>query len=176
MNKGAFVSFAILVLAYAPAHGSEKMQHSHDAPNPMHKGHGEAGHGAPRTGHVMPTHMGGVPHDLDTSTQKFSMRGMYSVDITSRLDPIKINKLHNWVLRIRTKDGKPVDDAKIIIGGNMPQHTHGFPTAPRVTNALGEGKYLVEGIRFNMTGWWQIKFEINGGHHKDHVTFNLILK
>ena len=34
----------------------------------------------------------------------------------------------------------------------MPEHNHGFPTAPRVTENLGEGDYLLEGMRFNMGG------------------------
>ena len=39
----------------------------------------------------------------------------------------------------------------------MPQHGHGLPTRPRVTRSLGEGIYEIEGVRFNMGGWWGIK-------------------
>ncbi len=60
--------------------------------------------------------------------------------------------------------------------GGMPQHGHGLPTKPRITKNLGDGKYLVEGMRFSMNGWWEIKFDIDSGNRKDSVTFNLVLK
>jgi hypothetical protein len=51
----------------------------------------------------------------------------------------------------------------------MPQHGHGLPTRPRVTRELAGGVYEVGGVRFNMGGWWELKFTIGG----DTVTFNL---
>lgn len=71
--------------------------------------------------------------------------------------------------------GMPVEGATISVDGGMPQHGHGLPTTPRVTRALGEGAYQVEGLKFNMGGWWEVKFRIEAAAGVDSVTFNLAL-
>jgi hypothetical protein len=57
----------------------------------------------------------------------------------------------------------------------MPQHGHGMPTRPEVTEELGNGDYRVEGMRFQMGGWWLIEFTIDAGDGQDTVSFNLML-
>jgi len=57
----------------------------------------------------------------------------------------------------------------------MPMHDHGFPTAPRVTKELGNGTYLLEGVKFNMPGWWQFVFCIEAGDVEDVVRFNIMV-
>ena len=57
----------------------------------------------------------------------------------------------------------------------MPQHGHGLPTRPRVTRNLGDGVYEIEGVRFNMGGWWELKLAIDSAAGADSVTFNLNL-
>jgi hypothetical protein len=44
-----------------------------------------------------------------------------------------------------------------------------------VTTELGGGKYLVEGVKFNMSGWWELSFTINDERHKDDVSFNVVV-
>ena len=68
-----------------------------------------------------------------------------------------------WGLRIKAVDG------------GMPEHGHGLPTEPYVTGNLGGGDYLVEGLRFQMKGWWEVKFTISTSENTDEVVFNLIL-
>ena len=63
----------------------------------------------------------------------------------------------------------------IIVDGGMPQHGHGLPTKPLVTAHLGEGKHVVDGMKFNMGGWWVVKLTIDGAKGSDVVTFNLKL-
>lgn len=72
-------------------------------------------------------------------------------------------------------DGRPVDGAAIVIAGGMPQHGHGLPTRPRVTQGLGGGAYQIEGVRFNMGGWWEFKVVIEAPGGADTITFNLDL-
>ena len=36
---------------------------------------------------------------------------------------------------------------KIYVHGGMPKHQHGFPTNPRAKQYLGNGLYLVEGVK-----------------------------
>jgi hypothetical protein len=57
----------------------------------------------------------------------------------------------------------------------MPQHGHGLPTRPQVTRALGDGTYLVEGMKFQMGGWWVVDFTIEVNGQSDSVRFNLAL-
>lgn len=117
-----------------------------------------------------------MPSELDVSTTRTTYSKKYIVSFTSNLDPIAINKIHSWEVLLKTPDGAPVNDAKITIIGGMPMHHHGMPTAPRVTKNLGQGKYLLEGMKFSMTGWWELKIQIDAGTQQDNVTFNLILK
>ena len=69
----------------------------------------------------------------------------------------------------------PVDRASITVSGGMPQHGHGLPTTPRVTRSLGNGNHLVEGMKFNMGGWWVVKFRVEADSGRDSVVFNLKL-
>ena len=62
--------------------------------------------------------------------------------------------MHQWTLHVERADGTPVDDATITVDGDMPQHGHGMPTQPQVTENLGNGDYLVDGLKFQMGGWW----------------------
>jgi hypothetical protein len=57
----------------------------------------------------------------------------------------------------------------------MPQHGHGLPTRPRVTRNAGDGVYDIEGVRFNMRGWWELTLSIQTAAGADRVTFNLNL-
>jgi len=90
-------------------------------------------------------------------------------------ESIKVGRLHKWNVRVTTADGTPVDSAKITIDGGMPQHGHGLPTKPLVTAHLGDGTHVVDGMKFNMGGWWVVKLTIDGAKGSDVVTFNLKL-
>ncbi len=133
-------------------------------------------HGNKAAGH-QPMKMGdgAASKNPDTSTTKLSHHERYRVSIEPRKNPLTINAMHEWVLKLKTLDGKPVESADIAIDGGMPAHGHGLPTSPRVTEYLGAGRYLIEGMKFNMAGWWELKIAIRG-HHKDSVKFNVIVK
>jgi hypothetical protein len=117
-----------------------------------------------------------VPNNLDVSVTRPSDRGLFRVTYRSDVIPIPVNMIHGWTLTVLTADGKPVKDAVISIGGDMPQHGHGLPTQPEVTQELSDGEYLVEGIKFSMPGWWVMKFHIRTMEQEDDVTFNLMVK
>ncbi len=76
---------------------------------------------------------------------------------------------------VTDREGRAVEGADLTIDGGMPQHGHGLPTRPRVTQGLGDGAYRIEGVRFNMGGWWELKVTIAAGGVTDTVTFNLDL-
>ncbi len=119
--------------------------------------------------------MAEMPDDLDTSTTRMTEQGSFQVSINSSLDPLVINQIHSWTVHVETPDGEPVEEAEIAVSGGMPQHNHGFPTAPEITEELGGGDYLLEGVKFSMTGWWELKLAINAGDQSDNVTFNIML-
>jgi hypothetical protein len=99
---------------------------------------------------------------------------MYRASFTT-VESIKVGQLHKWNIRVTTADGAPVDSAQITVDGGMPQHGHGLPTKPLVTVHQGDGKHVVEGMKFNMGGWWVVKLKIDGAKGSDVVTFNLKL-
>jgi hypothetical protein len=115
------------------------------------------------------------PADLDYATTRTSENGLYKASIIPRADPIPLNKIHSWQLHVEDSSGQPLTEATIIVGGGMPQHGHGLPTQPKVTQNLGRGDFLVEGLRFQMHGWWIVTFEITSAAGMDKVTFNLQL-
>lgn len=117
-----------------------------------------------------------VPADLDLSTRRSSAQGLYSISYSPQSGPIVVNQIHSWVLHVESPDGRPVEDAQILVDGDMPQHGHGLPTRPQVTRSLGNGNYLVEGVKFHMPGWWVMDFEVTAGGKTDKVRFNLMLK
>jgi hypothetical protein len=117
-----------------------------------------------------------VPEELDTSSTRLSDIGLFQVTYTSSLAPIPINQIHTWTIHVETAEGQPVEQASITVDGGMPQHGHGLPTQPEVTQDLGNGDYTVEGMKFNMPGWWTVTFSITAGGQTDRVTYNLVLE
>jgi len=117
-----------------------------------------------------------VPADLDYSTTRTSDNELFRVSYVSSQDIVPVNQMHQWTLHIETADGQPVEDATIGVDGDMPQHGHGLPTRPQVTKNLGNGDYLVDGMKFQMGGWWVMDFTISADGQTDAVHFNMMLK
>jgi len=67
---------------------------------------------------------------------------------------VAVGTFQAWILVLSDSEGKPVEQAQVLIGGGMPGHGHGLPTQPVVTGYLGDGQYLVEGIKLSMAGRW----------------------
>ncbi|AJQ97657.1 FixH family protein [Gynuella sunshinyii] len=122
--------------------------------------------------------MGGqqAPEDLDISTFQASRQLHYFAHIEP-LDGqgIPLNTIHQWTLWLTDDQGNPVTQARINITGHMPGHVHGLPTQPQVTDELSPGEYRVEGIKFQMTGWWVMQFDVQHADKQDTLTFNLAL-
>ena len=115
------------------------------------------------------------PADLDYSRTRTSEAGRYRATIRPDGDSIPKGKLQRWTLHLETTTGSAVDSAKVTVDGGMPQHGHGLPTKPRVTRHLGNGDHLVEGMKFQMGGWWVADFTIDAAGQSDTVRFNFIL-
>ena len=116
-----------------------------------------------------------TPDDLDLSSVKISRQrklvGHIEVFPHKRWgSDIPLNQIHSWVLAVADLSGEPINDTFNVVG-HMPGHVHGLPTQPRVTKQLAPGVYLIEGIKFQMRGWWVMQFETE----RDSLRFNVVL-
>jgi hypothetical protein len=88
---------------------------------------------------------------------------------------LAINRMHSWILHIEDEDGLEIEGAIVDVDGGMPEHDHGLPTKPRVTEELGGGDYRLDGVRFHMSGYWEIIVSIttDAGHFDVMVPLQL---
>lgn len=112
---------------------------------------------------------------LDQSRTRTGAGGLFVAEIAPDAPEIRQGELQTWTLTVKTPDGAPVENAEVKVDGGMPEHSHGLPTAPRMTEYLGEGRYRIEGVKFSMGGWWELRFDITSPAGSDKVTFNLVL-
>ena len=115
------------------------------------------------------------PKDLDLALTRPTADNKYVVTLQPPPKPAAINQLHAWQVKLTSPAGVPVPNARIKVDGGMPQHGHGLPTRPQVTRELPDGGYLIEGMKFSMTGWWEIKLAIQSTEGSDKVTFNTVV-
>jgi hypothetical protein len=102
--------------------------------------------------------------------EALSDEGRYRVVLEPESGAPRTGPLHAWVVSVSLPDGSPVEPTRLTVGGGMPQHGHGFATAPRVTRPLGDGRYLVEGVKFHMPGEWTFQIGIVGPAGGDSVS------
>jgi hypothetical protein len=116
-----------------------------------------------------------APKNLDYSRTRSSEQGVYRGTIRPAGDSIPQGRLQSWMLHLETATGASVDSVNVTVDGGMPQHGHGLPTKPQVTRDLGNGDHLVEGMKFNMGGWWVVKFHVSSAAGNDSLVFNISL-
>ena len=81
--------------------------------------------------------------------------------------------IHAWLVRIEGEDGEPIRPTRLAFSGGMPQHGHGFQTAPYVTDALDGGWFRISGVRFHMAGEWMLRVEFVGPRGPDVAVFEI---
>lgn len=116
-----------------------------------------------------------MPPTLDLSLRHASSGQKYVVELVPPASPLPVNRIHAWQVKLQTPAGEPVTHARIGVDGGMPQHGHGLPTKPRVTRETSPGTYVIDGMKFSMTGWWEIRLVIDAGGVTDGITFNTIV-
>ncbi|WP_299942411.1 FixH family protein [uncultured Microbulbifer sp.] len=118
-----------------------------------------------------------IPDELNLSSSRISRK----LTVFAHVEPetattlVPLNQMHQWRLILSKLDGQPLSGAEVAIEGHMPGHVHGLPTQPRVTEEMAPGVYRVEGVKFQMPGWWVMTFNIRVNHQDDTVTFNIRL-
>ena len=111
----------------------------------------------------------------DDQRTQASEKNLFLISYESKMQPVSINRIHSWVVHVETADGVIVDNASISLVGGMPDHDHGLPTLPQSTRYLGDGDYLVEGVKFHMNGRWEVTMTITVEGRSDTVKFDLQL-
>jgi hypothetical protein len=114
--------------------------------------------------------------EVDVALTHPSAKGAYMVSLQPPERSPAINQLHAWQVTLKLPDGTPVRQARFQVDGGMPQHGHGLPTRPQVTREIADGVYQLEGMKFSMTGWWQIRLAIQAPAGEDVVTFNTVVR
>ena len=99
----------------------------------------------------------------------------FIVTYTTPDGPPEINRMHSWILYVETESGDSVEGADIEVDGGMPAHDHGLPTRPRVTEDLGDGYYRLDGVRFHMSGYWEMLVTIRSDESEDTVVIPITL-
>lgn len=114
------------------------------------------------------------PSSGDVAFTVQSKQSLFTISASPRgVQAIPINQFHQWVITVTDQKNQAVFPARISIGGGMPAHGHGLPTQPVVTKHLGDGQYLIEGMKFNMDGKWQLRVHIMTPSQQDIAEFTL---
>jgi hypothetical protein len=129
--------------------------------------------------HMLPGALGGhaperPPAEAFGLGPRSSDAGLYRVTLEPG-SPLRPRETRTVQVRVRTPSGDPVSEAPISVDGGMPEHGHGLPTRPRAVPNGAPGTYDVQGLRFNMGGWWELRLVIEGPEGTDSLTFNLDL-
>lgn len=92
----------------------------------------------------------------------------YSIAASPTKPPIQLNKIHSWTISIKDTAGRPIQGLQFSVQGGMPAHQHGFPTQPLLIGEPNPGKYIIDGLKFNMYGKWQIELIDSGLNPQFH--------
>lgn len=135
---------------------------------------GPATDGAPATGGAADPSR--VEAASDASGERWQARtqsGRYRISIRPEVGEPRLGPLHAWIVQVETAAGQPFQPMQLVFDGGMPQHGHGFETSPRVTDALGEGLFRVDGVRFHMAGSWKLRVDTSGPAGADFALFDV---
>ncbi|MCB1386734.1 MAG: FixH family protein [Nitratireductor sp.] len=114
--------------------------------------------------------------ELDLSTEKPTEKGLYTLTFAPAEGKPSTGPIHAWKLTVKGRDGAPVTGAEILVNGGMPQHGHGLPTSPGVTDEPEPGVYTIDGVKFSMSGWWVFDLTVKAAAGEDKARFNVVLE
>jgi hypothetical protein len=113
--------------------------------------------------------------DQSRTITRMSVRDRFRVSMSSNIYPLPLNRIHSWTAHIETPEGKAIENAAIGVYGGMPMHKHSLPTKPRLTKNLGNGDYTIDGVKFSMSGRWELLLIITVDGKRDKAKFNIEL-
>lgn len=110
----------------------------------------------------------GDPALADEQTLGANGKHFY-IAMTPSLDAVRINQMHTWRLFLTDQAKQPVVGARFMVSGGMLKHDHGLPTEPSVISLPEDGGYLMRGMKFHMSGAWNLRLQIQAGAIKDVI-------
>ena len=78
-----------------------------------------------------------------------------------------------WTLRVEKSDHEPVSGASLLMQAWMPDQPAVNEYRLRVI-AGDDGVYRVEGLRFDRSGWWNMKLSVTHSGITDSLAFNIV--
>ena len=90
--------------------------------------------------------------------------------------PVTINRMYTWIVSVEDSGGRAALEAEIGVDGGVPGLQRHLPTAPRMTSALGGGKYRIDGVKFDMAGLWRLRLDVRAGGVADAVMFDVVVR
>lgn len=116
----------------------------------------------------------GRTQEPDLSRSKPTANGMFVAAIRPQSGTVRFGELQSWQLTLTTRAGAPVENAAIDVTGGMGGDNHGLPTSPQVAGYMGQGHYRIDGVKFTVSGWWQLRLTISAAQGSDVVVFNIV--
>lgn len=107
---------------------------------------------------------------------RLTQKGLYRITVEKAPTPVPTNHFQTWVVAVTAADGKPLPAALLAVSGAMPQHGHGMLVEPRISRQTESGKFLVEGLKFHMPGYWEVKFTVTADNRADELMLALDLQ
>jgi len=80
---------------------------------------------------------------------------------------------NRWTIDIRSASGTRTSNASLALESWMPDDEGVATMRPAVTE-LADGRYLVDGLRLDRPGWWNVKLAISAAAGTDSLAFNLV--
>jgi hypothetical protein len=87
---------------------------------------------------------------------------------------IVIGEDQRWVVRLESRDGLPVQHARLSVIAYMPGTGQRGPS-PLATPAGAPGEYELSGVRFDRAGWWNVALLVRYADGADSLAFNVSL-
>ena len=99
--------------------------------------------------------------------------GFYQLRLSPDGGAPEIGVLHAWIVQVSDERNVAFVPAHLSVSGGMPTHGHGLPTEPEISRFLGNGRFRLDGVRFNMAGEWEFTVRVVGPRGPDQATFAL---
>ncbi len=103
-----------------------------------------------------------------------SLAGHLEVTLMQDLSSATIGDFLELEVHIQNTSGDNISGAAIAVDGGMMAHGHGLPTRPQAVE-LGEGRYLIRGLRFSMPGEWRLVLDVTSEDVQDRILIAFVL-
>lgn len=108
--------------------------------------------------------------------EALSNGGKYFVRITPRPWPIPLNELFELEVSAAAANQRDValTAIELRVDAAMPEHQHGMATEPKLRRS--GNSFVVEGLQFHMSGWWELYVDITVGGVTERAQFRIELE